>query len=312
MLNSRIWPHGEFSIWEEKKSLDISDAPPDDPLGLSLLPISHKIQIGLADEPAPRAKRGSRGITRYGQRVVKSGAYLLQEKAGADCLSFLTCTLPAISESDQYLCGIEWAEITRQYVQQLRRYLTKRGLPGSIVGCTEIQGQRYARDGGLPLHLHLVFEGRRRGGPWALTVAESTELWRRAVEARVPSVAGASWRAAVNLERVRESVSGYLGKYLSKGERALAAVIKDDAAIVEFLPSSWWFCSDRLRKAVLRRVTGGNATARLLLQDCRDKDTRVQYSALVELTFEDGGRVAVAIVGTLSPEGRRRYCKTVV
>lgn len=309
MLNCRIYPNGEFSVWDEKKNLEIS-GPPEQPdyLGYSLLPNSHKIALGLADPPKKRARRGSRGITRHGARTVRNGAFLLQKRYGNDCLSFLTCTLPAAPETDQYNAGREWAEICRVFFQSLGRLLKAAGLPATFCSCTEIQMKRFERDGGMPLHLHVVFPGRRRGGPWAIAVKQFDLLWARAVIARCPEFSGLPFRSACNVQRVRTSAEGYLGKYMSKGGGTIAAILEADPGLSEFLPSTWWNCSLNLRRAIGKRMSGGNTTARGLVQDIRAGDTRIQFSRVIQVTLADGALYDAAIVGRLSPEGRARYC----
>ena len=75
----RIWPNGEFSIWEEKKNTRV-EPPPESPdyLGLSLLANSHKVALGMAPPPRERAKRGEKGISRLGARTVRNAAFLLE------------------------------------------------------------------------------------------------------------------------------------------------------------------------------------------------------------------------------------------
>ena len=144
MLNCRIYPNGEFSIWEEKKNIEVVP-PPEAPdyLGLSLLPISHRVALGLADPPKKRSQEGLNGITKQGARTVRNGAFLLEQKYGQKHLTFLTCTLPLIEDSAEYNAGREWAEIIRIFNQAITRLLKAAGLPPSYVGCTEIQEIRF-------------------------------------------------------------------------------------------------------------------------------------------------------------------------
>lgn len=55
-------------------------------------------------------------------------------------------------------------------------------------------------------------------------------------------------------------------------------------------------------------MSGGNTTARGLVQDIRAGDTRIQFSRVIQVTLADGALYDAAIVGRLSPEGRARYC----
>lgn len=308
MLTCRVFPNGEFSLWEQKKTLAV-EPPPEAPdyLGLTLLPISHKVALGLADPPRERAKRGSKGITRHGARMVRNAAYLLQQKYGKKRLTFLTCTMPSTIQTEQYAIAMEWAEIVRQFMQSVTRLLKAAGLPPSYVGCTEIQGQRYAREHGMPLHLHVVFPNKRKTGGWKINCNQFRALWRRAIVNRCPFMADRKFSASVDAEPIKKSAEGYLGKYMSKGAPQLAAMAIDDPGIVEFLPSAWWCCSTNLKRAVGKRITGGCKTALKIIRDVRQGDTRVEYAREVKIQLPEGAKFTVAVVGKLSPEGIKRY-----
>ncbi len=308
--NCRIFPNGEFSVWEEKKNLAVS-GPPDQPdyLGLTLLANSHKVALGMAEPTPERSPRGQKGITRHGARMVRNAAFLMQERYGRQHLGFYTFTLPPVNESAEYNAGREWAEICRIFFQSVGRLLRAAGLPGSFVACSEIQMERYKERGGLPLHLHMVTVGRLPFKTWAIHSNQWRELWRRAIVARCPDYSGASFAASVDTVMVKKSVSGYLGKYMSKGVVALGAVLADDPGLAEFLPSTWWHASIRLRRAVGARISGGVATATKLLKDIRSNDSRIEFSKEVKVEMTAGNVVTVAVVGCLSPEGRRRYCQ---
>lgn len=312
MLNCRIFPNGEFSVWDEKRDLAV-EGPPAQPdyLGLTLLPNSHRVSLGMAEPPGERAKRGSKGITRHGARMVRNAAFLLQEKYGKDVLGFYTFTLPPTTATTEYALALQWSEVVRVFLQSVKRLLTAAGLPGSYVGCTEIQTKRYNQCGGMPLHLHLVCVGRVRGGAWAIHSDQWRALWRRALVTRCPEYAAASFKASVDTQRVKESIEGYLGKYMSKGVAALGPILVEDPGIVEFLPSSWWFCAVKLRRAIGARLTGGSDSARRLARDIRTGDTRVGYARQVTVALAGGELLPVALVGRLTAEGRRLYCARV-
>lgn len=310
MLNCRVWPNGEFSIWEEKKTLKV-EPPPESPdfLGLSLLANSHRIALGLSEPVPEKAPRGQKGITRLGARTVRNAAFLLQEKYGCDRLGFYTVTLPRVDDSAEYNAGREWAEIVRIFLQSVTRLLKAAGLPPSYVGCTEIQESRYARYGGLPLHLHFVCVGKIRGRKqWIISSDQWRALWRRAVVARCPEFSEVSFKASVDTSVVKKSAEGYLGKYMSKGAAMLSALLAEDPGIAEFLPKSWWCCSLTLKRAIGRRIAGGLSSARSLIRDVRGGDTRVAHAREIKIRMPDGNEVPVAVVGRLSPEGRRKYC----
>lgn len=310
MLNCRIWPNGEFSIWEEKKELRV-EPPPEDPdyLGLSLLPNSHRVALGMADPPKTRAQRGLKGITRHAARMTRNAAFLLESKYPLKRLGFYTFTIPPLDETSDYAVGREWAEIVRIFLQSVTRLLSAAGLPTSYVGCTEIQEGRYARDGGLPLHLHIVVVGRTRiNGPWAIHSDQWRALWRSAILARCPEFSGVSFRAAVDTEPLKKTAAGYLGKYMSKGVESLGRILAEDPGLAEFLPRSWSHCSLKLRRAVGARLAGGNDSARKLMKDIRTADTRIDFAREIKIEVSAGVVIPVAVVGVLSAEGRAKYC----
>nr|CRY96816.1 hypothetical protein [uncultured prokaryote] len=310
MLNSRVYPNGEFSIWDERKTVAV-EPPPESPdyLGLSLLPNSHRVALGMAEPPPERAKRGLRGITRLGARTVRNGAFLLEKTYDTRTLVFLTLTLPPVSSTAEYHVGVEWAEIVRRFCQSLRRLLRAAGLPGSYVGCSELQLKRYQERGGLPLHLHLVFKGRREGQRgWAVDASQYRALWARSVIDRVPAYSDCNWKASVDCQGLKSSAEGYIGKYMSKGVGTLAAILKDDPGLAEFMPSSWWVCSTNLRRAIGHRITGGNATALKLRAAIAARDTSISHASEIRVELKDGTKAIVALVGRLSPEGRYSHC----
>ena len=202
------------------------------PLGLSPHAKSHK-----------RAKRGSKGISSFGRKMVRNGAYLLQRRYGCNRLSFLTVTLPGVTVAESVQISECWSEIVRKYLQSLRRLLQSRSMPGEIVGCTEIQESRLERDGVLGLHLHLVFCGRASYGSWVISYKEARELWKRELE----RVVGRSLdcTSTENLERVKHDAEQYLGKYLSKGVKSMQRLV--EMGFGDILPSAWWSMSLELK-----------------------------------------------------------------
>lgn len=263
----------------------------------------------MAEPPAPKAQRGLKGISRLGARTVRNGAFLLERRYSVGNLTFLTCTLPRVDDCAEFRAGAEWSEIVRIFLQGVTRLLKAAGLPPSYVGCTEIQESRMAKFGGLPLHLHVVFPGRAPYKSWAIGCEQFRAVWRRAVVARCPEFSEVSFASSVDAQAVKRSAEGYLGKYMSKGVGTLAKILAEDPGMAEFIPRSWWCCSMNLKRAIGRRIVGGTTSARRLIRDVRSKDSRVGFSAVVEVTMPDGVSMPVAIIGKLSAEGRKKYCE---
>lgn len=276
---ARVYPNGEFGIGYANKK-DVGEL-----IDSSSATNSHK--------EAERKARGQNGISPYGRKMVRNGCYLLEKKYGRECLSFLTLTLPAMTEEENAQVCKEWSEIVRIAMQAIRRLLRHRNLPGHIVGVVEIQPGRFSRDGGMPLHLHCVFKGKenkwKKG--WPVKPNEFRECWRRAVVARVPDMKWKVWNAAENVQQVKKSAEGYLGKYLSKGDSDLQAV--ESAGLSDLLPSAWWVCSIELREAIKVNTLYSSDIADFLLSRWHDQSqwSPFQYKGECVLESEEGSKV---------------------
>ena len=135
----RIWPNGEFGYvfapdtrveeifteyWESSESAHHLDS--------SRLPNSH------------RARRGLKGISKSGARMVRNAAALMEDYWKGD-LSFLTLTLPGVDQEELKGHARDWARITKVFYQRLKRLLERRGLPSFYVGVSEVQPTRAAK-----------------------------------------------------------------------------------------------------------------------------------------------------------------------
>lgn len=209
-------------------------------LGSSHVAISHK-----TPENAPRARRGSGGITSHGRSLIRCGAQYLQDRYGVRHLSFLTCTLPP--EALAVCTPQSWAEVLRQFLQSLRRHLARHSLCQEIVGCIEVQESRLLKESGRPpLHLHAVYQGRQTGKSWALRPAFVQALWERACKSVWEGVQG--FQSSCRVESIRVSAVSYLGKYLSKGGQVLGLCNPD------LLPSAWYTIGTKLKALVKNAV----------------------------------------------------------
>lgn len=250
--SGRLWPNGEFSIGYapcggmERLLSPRERADKGVPLiGSSIGPNSHKHD----DLGVP--KRGTKGLTAHGKRVLRNAAWRLQRLYGKHCLSFVTLTMPSVTYEESWYVSSNWAEICRIFYQKLGRRLEAAGLPSSYLGCTELQPERSEREGHPALHLHFVVVGRRsRREGWALTPGDFRSLWS--------SVLGdyfsgeKDWGACENVQQVKRDVSAYLSKYLSKGISMARPPRSDETGWS--LPTSWYNCSLELRRWVLDNV----------------------------------------------------------
>lgn len=262
-------------------------------LGLSLVANSH------------RPKRGQSGITRYGSKLVRNGAFVMQKESELSRLTFLTLTLPNVSREESLKVCEGWAEVVRVFVQRLRRILIRRKLPGEIVGCTEVQEGRASLTGVFGLHLHFVFVGRKRRESWAVVPKEVESAWQSALSPYLESpIDSYNWKAVSRMERLRKSASGYLGKYMSKGLKACQK-LKAMFPGVE-LPACWYVCTNTLRhrvKAQTIRVTGevGKAIAEFL-DGASSEWVAYQQTIYIQL---DRGQIPIGSMGRLTEKGRK-------
>lgn len=215
-----------------------------------------------------RSKRGSKGISKYGARLVRNACYELEKRYGKDRISFLTLTIPPMSNQNLMSLIESWGEVVRKFHQWLRRQLIGKGLPPHIVGVTEIQTKRYLQSGFLGYHLHMAFVGRQKGRQWVLTPRDFSAAWKRLVEAHLAHPEHSlCWSASARVERVLYSLESYLGKYLTKGSKEVANVALIHGE--EFLVSSWHTISRELKELVLReRYRGNGEVMKFLCELC--------------------------------------------
>lgn len=298
----RVWPNGEFCLWSERRSLSIEPERASD-IGLSKVANSH-----IPSEPrVQRVRKGLNGITKYGQRMIVNSAYLMQQAWGRERLSFLTCTLPG--EAWQTVEAAErWAEIVRRFMTYLKRELEKHGLPYCVASVTEIQPKRAARDGGCPLHLHMVFKGAHERYKWCIRPSRLQFLWSKVVLAVCPSYRGLSFEASCNVQSVKSSASGYLGKYMSKGSHDIKESIKANGGCVDHLPSHWYNLSAMARELVKKNTAFGPNVGTTLdrWMGWRDGlDSPITYSRSVVLYALDGQELCSFVVGTVATHWKK-------
>ena len=250
----RVWPDGEAVCWYEDRAA-IAEFDNANLLGLSKVSNSQDALLG-SDETV--SQRGLNGITNYGARLVRNAAYCLQKIYGRERLSFCTTTLVG-GPQETCAVAVHWSELVRRFMQAVKEKLVRHQLPPFVVAVTEIQMKRFRRTGGMPLHLHMVFVGKHkgRGAPWEISTDWFDECWRRAVTRLVPELKDFSWRSSCNMQGVRKSAKGYLGKYLSKGVGAVTEVLEECPELAEFMPRSWYSCTNPLRDLVLANVAYG-------------------------------------------------------
>lgn len=206
---------------------------------------SHVLISDNPSKPTLRAKRGSLGISTYGRSQVRCAAQWMEDRHGLKNLSFLTCTLPP--EVLAAYTPQTWAEVVNRFQKSLIRRLDQTGLSPLVLSVTEIQMNRWqAEQRQPPVHLHLLFHGRKTGAAWAYRPNLYQALWARACL----SVWGvrSDFRASTRVEQLRSSGVSYLGKYMSKGVSASKQSCMINA------PSAWYSISTKLKALIKQAV----------------------------------------------------------
>lgn len=262
-------------------------------LGLSSVSKSQK-----PIESTNKSHRGSKGISSRGRLFVKDAASILEDSVPGGCLVLLTLTIPP--EAMKPRIFEHWSKIAKNLKQRLAYALQAHGLPGELIGVVEIQEHRQSGCGELPaLHWHIVFQGRKKYEQWALSIHYYRDCWKELLERELGFPVDC--KAAIRVERVRESASSYLAKYMSKG-------VGDTSQInTNYLPKSWYMCTSGLRDKVKDEtvyITGTAATT--LYELLRNTKGWLRYSKDITLTTGTGREITIGWYGDFSSRDKWR------
>jgi len=277
----RVWPNGEFGLSWQYKDEEI-DTPRTERAGgvslehmrlMSLILVFEReylkaVAVAIlypwlvkSPKSAQRPETyGRKGLTPYGSKVVRNGAFLLQEKYGKGRLSFATFTLPPLGQTDLGVVAARWGYLLKTLLQALRRMLRARSLPESIVLVTELQPHRLeSRDLGA-LHVHLVFVGRHQRSAWEYTPFQYKSAWLRLISNILDKPLDCY--PCENVQRVEKDASNYLSKYMSKGAGDIAEYA--DIEGWDKVPRQWWSATQSIKKAVKKRTISGEQSSQIL------------------------------------------------
>lgn len=229
-------------------------------IGLSLPTNSHNPELqNISTASNERKPRGSKGITSYGKRMIRNGAWLIQKSVGLRRLGFLTLTLPSFPDRQDILCVLisEWSELVRQFFQEFNREIERKGKVPCWVGCTEIQEERFDGYGQPCPHLHAAYVAHSGNHQWYISADRMRAIWKRILEARIEAVFGedidVDTKPSIDCQSVKQDASAYLSKYLSKGGDILEKMKEEGYS--DFIPSAWWHCSLKLKRTVKSLVS---------------------------------------------------------
>lgn len=325
----RVWPNGEFSIGQVNTFRPrplLTTPEPDKPSSISWTPSEVLTYIGLmiprgyslkailsflgekytrclkgdgslgSSELAnshKAAKRGAKGLTSMGRRMLRNGCYLLEKRAGRNRVAMVTTTIPSGTPEVIKEITHEWPEIVRTFTQFITRRLKVAHSCPWVVGCVEIQEKRLEKFGGMPLHLHLVFQSRVKR-EYILSKIDVLTAWKRAVCSRVPLAESLNWRASTRIEQVKKSVTNYMCKYMSKGVNQNVLVSVNEGYT---LPSSWWFIVGGLKREIKRQqIYSTSSLAVFVLEQTRENKSAFKWLHNIEVSRE-GCSYIVGVAG---------------
>ena len=240
---------------------------------------------------------GRRGITRFGARRVRCAAHLLQREAGKYRVVMSTVTVPPLPKEDMSSIHESWNHVVDTYRRKISRALRDKNLTGEMVSVTEIQEKRYEKTGIPVLHIHAVFVGKTTGGQWAVSTEDHDDMWRSTLSVALGKDVG-EVGSACRLERVKHSTEGYIGKYLTKGTKAVKAMV--DGGFQGWIPKQWWSCSRSLSSRVDKETRDISDLAEWLNAVAEVEGACVwKFFQDVYLEVEGGHKIRIARYGRL-------------
>lgn len=275
-VSGTLWPNGEFSfayvpddVTQVTRGEECSWAMPgpgesdEGASALDLTMLDNLLGGNTPPHQTPAQHRyGLRGMTPQARKKVRSSAFLLQERYGKERLSFLTLTVPPLGgvASERRLAA-RWHDAVRYLLRRLKTLLSLRKCPPYVVGVSEIQVARYVRSGQFPMHLHIVFVGRKRKrGAWAVHYSEFRQAWGEILQGIVGHPI--ETRYLENVKEVEKDAGNYLGKYMSKSQNEIEKVMEDGNEWM--LPKQWWFSSKEMKDWLKSQTCRGEKCGLLL------------------------------------------------
>lgn len=259
---------------------------------------------------AHRGKYGSKGITGYGKKMVRSGAKILQEEWGLRCTGFGTLTLPSFSPDDMATIAQSWGILVKRFFEEFKREQRRNGGDERYVCVTEIQEARFKDSGELGLHIHFVYKARPTAysANWFISANWCRHTWRRILANRLGHVCADIPTPRCELKLVRKDAAGYLGKYMSKGGKILEKVKECMPSVA--LPSQWWGISGDLRRDIKGRIivcSSGVAAALWRWSESLPSPKEIFFTKSIEISSDVFGIRRVGLVGRGDFRGIKNY-----
>ncbi len=298
-----VWPHGEWSIGYASEAPDGGEWHEDPFVGLGVddVAMARRAEEGrqplnLSDAPNShnRPPRGQKGITGYGQQMVKACGFLMDEKWPRHRKTLGTITLPPMPPEVRRAVVELWPELTRELLQWVSRRLERQGLPPVVCSVTEVQPERLAAQNEAYLHWHLLWLNvPARSRNWAIDPCDVRAWLKSILSRKIPSYPGG--HVNVNVKPVLGEAARYLAKYMSKGRQQVEEAMEDWGA--EMCPRTWWNMTKPARDMVKAATHKGRQAGALLdsiLEHAWLTDVDSHYAFLRPIVMEfDGVEVTV-------------------
>lgn len=292
-----LWPHGEWSLgWAKGRTDERLDSrkpwqcpkKTEDRIREDWALAQFPLDLSDAANSHTTSRRGSKGITGYGQQMVKAAGHLMGEYWPHHRKTLGTITLPPMSQKTRREVVAAWPEITRQLLQWQTRRLKRLGLPEAIVSVCEIQPKRLAESGEAVLHLHqLWLNVPAKSGHWSFSPNVIRSYLSRLLMRTCPSY---TWGFInVDTRPVEGNAAAYLAKYMSKGRQALAEALEDWGE--DNHPRTWWNMNKPTRDMVKAATHKGAKVGEMLrwvLDAYLDGVVNDPYAFLKPITHDFG------------------------
>ena len=313
--SGRMWPHGEWSLGWGKRRPDGGEWHEDPFVGMGVDDVAmaeragrSPVPLDLSDAPnshsAPR--RGTKGITGYGQQMIKAAGFLMGERWPRHRKTLGTVTLPPMEQAERRAVVEMWPELTRQLLQWVTRRLAKQGLPRVACSVSEVQPSRLVETGAGYLHWHMLWLNHPGdAGNWAIEPNDLRAWLDELLYRLIPGYQGGYIN--VDTKRVKGEAARYLAKYMSKGKQQVAEAMEDWGE--DNCPRTWWNMSKDARDMVKAETGHGEAVGALLetlLGHAWDvgPDEVYDYLRHIEIEF-DGVAVTMGWRGRFLPDVRQ-------
>lgn len=311
-----LWPHGEWSLGYASERPD-GGAHQSMDWTTNDAALEQHHQEGLAEwlpldlsvpaNSTKRPKRGLRGITGFGQQMVKAAGFLMGDKWPNHRKTLGTVTLPSMPAAARAEVVAKWSTLTRELLRWQSRRLKRLGLPEVVLSVTEIQPKRLAESGEGYLHWHqLWLNVPARHGHWSFDPNEIRSFLDTLIARHCPSYTGGFIN--VDTRPVKGEAARYLAKYMSKGRQQIEEALEDWGE--DNCPSAWWNMTKPTRDMVKAATRKGRDIGSVL-EECLDHAWRTGpdfvYAFLAHIEVSIGGAlVTVGYRGRFHPDIHQR------